>query len=63
MPCVFFTLLYRRLRIVASNVALCVRLEGNIEGNIGIVALYVALFVLPEGNKSLTTAFAIRLIR
>ena len=62
MPCVF-TLLYRRLRIVASNVALCVRLEGNIEGNIGIVALYVALFVLPEGNKSLTTAFAIRLIR
>ncbi len=44
----------RRLRIVASNVALCVRLEGNTEGNIGNVALIVALFVRLEGNKSLT---------
>ena len=32
--------------VVASNVALCVRPEGNI-GN-------VALFVRPEGNNSLT---------
>ena len=39
---------------VASNVAFCVRREGNKQGNIGIVASNVALFVRPEGNKPLT---------
>ena len=38
---------------VASNVAVSVRSEGNIESNIAIVALNVALFVRLEGNKSL----------
>lgn len=39
---------------VTSNVAFCVRREGNKQGNIGIVASNVALFVRPEGNKPLT---------
>ena len=42
---------------VASNVASCVRPEGNRQGNIGFVALNVALSVRPEGNKSLTEIF------
>ena len=39
--------------VFAQIVASSVRLEGNKWGNIGNVALYVALFVRLEGNKSL----------
>lgn len=39
---------------VASNVAFCVRPEGNKKSTPGNVALNVALCVRSEGNKSLT---------
>ena len=39
--------------VFAQIVASSVRPEGNKWGNIGNVALYVALFVRLEGNKSL----------